>query len=138
MHRKLYWDLNAVIDLLDSGRPRHEEAKALWHFCVMEEITIIISEDMLSTIYYVQKDKRKALDFFEVILREWEIVPFGKTVIEKAITLSKEKSVDFEDALQCFCAKEQECEALITHDRAFAACGIDAFGAQEFMELRPQ
>ncbi len=71
---------------------------------------IYINEDLLSTIYYVAKDKRKVLLFIEkVILDDWSVVHFGKSVIAGATRFALEKDCDLEDALHYFCVKECEC-----------------------------
>ena len=38
--------------------------------------------------YYIAKEKQRVLDFFNVILKEWDIVSFGKSVIIEAIDLT--------------------------------------------------
>ena len=94
----------------------------------------MISEDMLSTIFYINKDINQTLEFFKVITKRWEIVPFGKEVIKNAINLSLEKNLDLEDMLQCLCAKENGCNTFITNDKKFYDCGISVYNANEFLE----
>jgi predicted nucleic acid-binding protein len=93
----------------------------------------VISEDMLSTLFYIQKDKRKTLEFFKVIYKRWVISSFGKDVIKKAIDLSFENSLDLEDVLQCLCAKENGCDVLITNDKKFYDCDIKIMTIKEFL-----
>jgi predicted nucleic acid-binding protein len=89
---------------------------------------------MLSTIYYLIKDKKKVLMFLKDILIEWNVVPFNKDVVLKAIEISLETKKDFEDMLQCLTAKKYSC-ILITNDRKFVNCGIEIAG-YDFMKMK--
>jgi len=124
MHR-LFLDTNIVLDFLDRQRVDHEKAKALIKDIVVNEHQVVISEDMLSTVYYIHKEKPKVLDFFETILKEWEVVPYGPKVIAQAIAHCRMSGEDFEDALQCLCAKENGCIYIVTSDKGFAQCGVE-------------
>ena len=91
-----------------------------------------MSEDMLSTIYYINSDKEYTLMFFEKMIRKWGIVHFGEQVIKDAIELSQKNNSDLEDTLQCLCAKANGCEALITEDKRFIDCGLKVLSYEEF------
>lgn len=49
----IFLDTNIVLDIIDSSRVNHPLAKELWKLLVLNECKIMISEDMLSTIYYI-------------------------------------------------------------------------------------
>jgi len=51
-------------------------------------------------------------------------VAFGKNIIKRTIELSLQRSLDLEDVLQCLCAKENSCEAIMTNDKKFCDCGL--------------
>lgn len=55
-----------------------------------------------------------------------------KEVIKSGIELAIEKNIDFEDILQCLCAKENG--YLITNDKKFYDCGIKIMTTKEFIE----
>jgi predicted nucleic acid-binding protein len=132
---KIFFDTNVVLDIIDSTRLGHDNAIKLWKKLLMKDYLIFISEDMLSTIFYINKiDKISTLEFFQLILKRWQIVPFGKGVIENAINLSLEKNLDLEDTLQCLCAKENGCEVLITNDKKFYDCGISIYTTEKFLK----
>jgi len=131
MSKSVYLDINIVIDILDTNRPNSQSAKRLLKHLSHEDIKIIISEDMLSTIFYIVKNKQAVLEFFRVIQKRWTISPFGQDVIKDAIELSLEKNLDFEDVAQCLCAKENGCIALITSDKSFYDCGITPYTSDE-------
>lgn len=132
----VYFDTNIVLDILDTRRSNHHKIKLLLQKVIESNLKIVISEDSLTTIYYIAKDKLKVLDFFNVILEQWEIVSFGKTAIADAIALCKaDKKLDFEDAVQCVCAKEKGCSLLITSDKTFVECGISIVDIDAFLAL---
>jgi predicted nucleic acid-binding protein len=132
---KIFFDTNIIIDILDFDRINHKKAISIWESLVMKDGEIFISEDMLSTIFYINKDnKENTLDFFKLIQNRWNIVSFGKEVIIDAINLSLEKNLDLEDVLQCLCAKENDCNIFLTNDKKFYDCGIKIMTTKECLE----
>lgn len=131
---KIYFDTNVVLDIIGPYRPNHNKATLLWELAVVNNYQITISEDMLSTIFYINRDNRYTLNFFKVIYKRWTILPFGKEIIKKAIDLSLKDDLDLEDTLQCLCAKENECDLFVTSDKKFYDCGIKIVG-YEYFEL---
>ncbi len=127
MHKNIFLDTNIIIDFLDEERESHQLAVNLFQYLIEEEREIYISEDMLSIIYFIIKDKHRVLNFLEDIVDEWNIVSFGKDVVKEAIKLSKKSEKDFEDILQCLIAKKFNC-VLITNDKDFVDCGISIVG----------
>ena len=120
--------------MLDSSRQNGNSIRVLWEKLILDKYTIVMSEDMLSTIFYIHKDKRKTLEFFKIIHKRWTISAFGKDVIKNAIDLSLEENLDLEDVLQCLCAKANGCDVFITNDKKFHNCGIKVVSTEEFLE----
>ncbi|KIM02804.1 MAG: hypothetical protein KU28_05490 [Sulfurovum sp. PC08-66] len=131
--KKVFLDTNIVLDIIDKNRLNHMKAKGIWEILIKNHSTIMISEDMLSTLFYINKDDSYTLEFFKLIQNRWDIVSFGTTVISNAIELSLEKTLDFEDVLQCLCAKENGCDVFITNDKKFYNCGIEIMTIEEFL-----
>ena len=121
---RVFIDTNIVLDLLIEDRKNHDKSKQLFSYLILNNYEIVISEDMLSTIFYVAKNKDKTLNFFQEIQDEWVISAYGKDVLSNSFTFALENSADLEDTLQCFCAKENGCEQIITSDKKFVLCGI--------------
>ncbi|QCI27923.1 type II toxin-antitoxin system VapC family toxin [Caminibacter pacificus] len=121
---KIFLDTNIIIDLLDSKRKNHTKAKNLFIKLIENDFEVFISEDMITTIYYILKGNEKILEFFEKIIEEWNIVGFGKDTILESINYCKKHKTDLEDVLQCICAKNNGCELFITNDKKFINCGI--------------
>jgi predicted nucleic-acid-binding protein len=99
-------------------------AKNLLIKLIEQDYKIFISEDMITTIYYILKGNEKILDFFEKILKKWNVVGFGEETILQSINYCKQHKADLEDVLQCFCAKNNGCDLFITNDKKFINCGI--------------
>jgi len=135
MATKIFLDTNVVVDIIDSSRATHKKAFELLEYLILSDYTICISEDMLTTLFYILKDKKATLMFFEnLIFIDWEILIFSLDTIKLATSLSLEKDLDLEDMLQCLCAKENACDVLITNDKNFCECGIKVSTIEEFLK----
>ncbi len=133
--KKVFLDTNILLDFLNQERPNHKLAYILLYFLEMHEYEIVISEDMITNIFYIEKSKKSVLNFInDALLNGWIISPFGSDVIKKAIELSLQQNIDLEDLLQCLCAKENGCGVLITNDKKFYNCGVPILKAEEFLE----
>jgi len=133
-NKKVYLDTNVVADIIDTSRQNHSDALELLKKLIINNYEIVISEDMLSTLYYILNDKEKTLQFFqEVVFVDWNVLAFGNSVLQNATKLSFEKKLDFEDLLQCLCAKENGCGHLITNDIKFYDCGVKVLTTEEFL-----
>ncbi|CAA6808223.1 MAG: Putative nucleic acid-binding protein [uncultured Sulfurovum sp.] len=132
--KNIFLDTNIILDFLDKKRPLHTESKALISKLITEDYSIFISEDMLSTIFYISKDKEKVLLFFETIIDKWSVVPYGVALISQAITNCKtHQGQDLEDTLQCLCAKKHDCVYIITSDKGFVDCGVEVLNYDEML-----
>jgi len=131
---KIFLDTNIIIDFIDTSRKNHLKAKKLIVKLIEKEYEIFISEDMISTVYYVLKGIPELLIFFEKVLEEWNIVAFGKKTIIESIEYCKKNNADLEDAMQCFCAKNYGCKWLITNDKKFVNCGIEIMDYDSFLK----
>ena len=130
---KIFLDTNIVLDFLNADRIKHKISVQLIETLVSNSYQIIISEDMLSTIFYLSKNKQQTLSNLNIIQQEWYISVFGEDVIKNAIDLSITNNLDLEDTLQCLCAKQNNCDALITNDKYFYDCGMKIQTANEFL-----
>lgn len=133
-NKLVFLDANILLDIIGSNRPEYHEAKELWKILTIKNYKISISEDILTNVYYISKEKDKVLEFFKVIQNRWLIFSFGKEVIKSGIELAIEKNLNLEDILQCLCAKENGCGYLITNDKKFYDCGIKIMTTKEFIE----
>ena len=49
---KVFFDLNIIIDIIDTDRINNKKAVALMQNLMRRQDTIVISEDSISTLYY--------------------------------------------------------------------------------------
>jgi len=130
--QKVFLDTNIILDFLDKKRPLHLNAKSLISKLIMNDFEIVMSEDMLSTIFYITKDKESVLAFFRTIMNKWNVVPYSTLLILEAIELCQNnKGQDLEDTLQCLCAKKYDCIYVVTSDEGFVDCGIEVLSYEK-------
>jgi predicted nucleic acid-binding protein len=125
MEHKVFLDANIVLDLLSSERPNHARAKKLIRTLIEQNARICISEDIITTVYYIAQNKQQALAFFQAVQKRWQMLSFGHKVIAKALGDAMEHAYDLEDTLQCLCAREHGCTLIVTEDRGFVPCGVE-------------
>ena len=135
MESRVFLDANIVLDLLSQQRPNHSQAKMLILMLIEQNIQICISEDILTTVYYIAKDKQQVIVFFQTMQKRWLILPFGHDVIAQALEYSLEKNTDLEDTLQCLCAKKNGCTMIVTNDKKFVDCGVEIVNYERFLKL---
>jgi predicted nucleic acid-binding protein len=133
VNKKIFFDINIVIDIIDEARTHHREAKKTIAKTIEEDYDIFVSEDMITTVFYILKGNPKVLYFFKSIIQRWNVVPFGSDVIEESIDFCIQNESDLEDTLQCMCARKNGCGVFLTSDRAFVACGINIMTYEEFL-----
>jgi len=134
---KIFLDINIVADIIDTNRPHHRQSLDVLKKSIMNDYEICISEDMITTLFYILKDKKMTLEFLQnLVFVDWSVLIFEKSVLEKSVQLSLDKNLDLEDVLQCLCAKENDCDIFITNDKKFYDCGIDILSSEEFYQLK--
>ena len=133
-NKKVFLDTNIILDFLDKKRANHLKVESLMRYLILNDYTIVLSEDMLSTIFYINKDNKKVLNFFKMILVKWKIVSYGVELIQNAVDIAIEKSLDLEDLMQCLCAKSNGCTILITEDKGFYDCGVEVYNTNDFLK----
>lgn len=55
MSKSVFLDTHVVLDFLDLSRDGNSKAVSLMQYLIMNDWIIVISEDMLSTIYFIDK-----------------------------------------------------------------------------------
>ena len=133
--KNIFLDTNVVLDLVLSNRPNHKFTKLLVE--KLESYNIFISEDMITTIYYISKNnKKEILEFLNIIIDEWNVVCFNKIVMKKGVKFALKNNKDLEDTLQCFCANMNSCEILLTNDKKFVKCcdDIEIITTEQFLK----
>lgn len=123
--KKVFFDTNILLDFLDNRRLQHSAARELVYFLLRNEIKIVFSEDMISTIVYLVRKNQNAqkalVQVFEQITYDSNIIicSFGEMVIRNACNYFLKNDGDFEDILQYFCAEKEGCSAIYSNDKGF-------------------
>ena len=134
MGKKIFLDTNIVADIIDAKRANHSQAIRVMEKLIENDYRVCISEDILTTLFYISKSKAQTLEFFKnVILVDWEILNFCKEILQEGIDIALTERVDLEDILQCLCAKHNGCETIITNDGGFYDCGLDIACCEQFL-----
>jgi len=133
MTANIFLDTNIVLDFLDDQRLHHENSQRLIRQLTQDNWRITMSEDMLSTIFYIRKNPNVVLEFYQYILRHWEIVSYGRELMQEAVNLAQKYAWDLEDTLQCLCAKKEDCAIIVTEDKAFVDCGVEILDYKGFL-----
>ncbi|MCK9373089.1 MAG: type II toxin-antitoxin system VapC family toxin [Sulfuricurvum sp.] len=134
MGKKIFLDTNIVADLIDANRVNHSPAIRMMEKLIEDDCGVCISEDILTTLFYISKSKAQTLEFFKnVILVDWEILSFGKETLHEGVDIALTEGVDLEDTLQCLCAKHNGCETIITNDSGFYGCGLNIVSSEQFL-----
>ena len=121
--KKVYLDTNIFLDYFNTERIYHNEARQLMYYLLTNNIQIVFSEDMISTIAYLIK--KENLNNFTHFLKDisleknFNITSFGVSVINMACDYYDKYQGDFEDYLQYFCAEKEGCCAIYTMDKKF-------------------
>ena len=133
MENKIFLDTNIILDFIIPDRANYQLAKQSFQKVVEQNYEVFISEDIISTTYYIAKGYREeCIAFFQGALEFWKIVSFGNSVLKKSFDFSLKHKTDLVDTLQCFCAKENGC-IFLTGDKKFVDCGVKMVTYDEFL-----
>lgn len=118
-----FLDTNILLDMFDDTR--NTSQKSIIFIQNKNNLSYSCSEDMVSTFFYVtQKNhsNEKIITFWNNLRKNSKIFHFGDIVLEKSFEYCKQnENADLEDVLQAFCAKENNCDALVTNDKKFVS-----------------
>jgi predicted nucleic acid-binding protein len=124
--RKVFVDLNVILDVLDATRSRHTKAKEVLSRAIENDDTLVMSVDMLTNFFYIchkKFDCHQMLNYMAFIQETFVLCDFSKQTLETAmaeyenICHAQNHHADFEDLLQLACAKEQHCTIFLTEDK---------------------
>lgn len=124
--RRIFVDANVINDIYDANRPYHEASFACLEACLQQNLTLVTSCDLVTTIYYITtktQGNAKALAALEQIQSIFEIAPFANRELEAAIQLMQQDSdyCDLEDTIQYILAKATGCDVILSNDTKFVA-----------------
>ena len=134
MKGKIFVDTDIIYDLLAKREPHYQSAAYLFTKADEGRIQIFISALSIANIHYLLSKQLSTLEAKQ-ILRKFRllvhIVPLNEKIIDLA--LNSDFS-DFEDAIQYYCALENDIELLLTRNlRDYKKAQIVTMTAQDYI-----
>lgn len=115
--KKIFWDTNVLLDLLDNKRPAHTQAKELKEFLKQTSSQCLCAWHSLSVLEYVgmkEFGKEDTWDIIREIVEEFIIPKTGTEEAKRAFTYL---SGDYEDAMQTASAVIGGADYFVTGDQ---------------------
>lgn len=138
MIKKVFFDANIILDMIDSDRGNVESVRQLVYNALMKDIVLYTSCDILSNVYYVARKKLEKSILIEEMLRILEIfdiVTIDKPLAKNALLENKiNLPSDFEDLLQSQCAMVSECDLIVTNDKKFVKGKVKHLSLEEALK----
>ena len=139
MIKKIFFDANIILDMIDSDRGNVDMVKKLVYNALVKDISLYTSCDILSNVYYVGRKKLAKNILVEEMLRILEIfdiVAIDKAIAQKALLENKMNlPLDFEDLLQGQCAVVSECDLIVTNDKKFVEGDVKHLSLEEAVKI---
>ncbi len=134
----LLLDTNIFLEyLLDQERAN--EVTAFFHWVHQQQIPVICTHYSIHSIestLSARKEWTKLLDFLSFIEKMASIAVYETSIPEeqKITQLVSEKNLDFDDALQYFVAKKNNCGAIVSFDHHFDKTDLARKTPADFLE----
>ena len=138
--RRIFVDANVINDIFDANRPFHEASFACLQACLQQNISLVTSCDLVTTIYYITtktQGRETALQALAQIQSIFEIAPFANRELDAAVQLMQaDKDYnDLEDTIQYILAKNNGCELILSNDAKFVAKDLRVMNSQGALAL---
>lgn len=133
--KKIFLDTNILLDFV-TRRDGFEEASAILQFG--EENKVLLSTSILSmaNTAYVARRGRTKEELYELLQGLSEMIrtlSMNENQLQEALSII---ATDFEDVLQYVCAKEHNCDAIITRNKKdFLYSCIPLYTPLEFLQI---
>ncbi len=136
MKHKVFVDTDIIYDMLAERQPHYQAAAKLFTLSDEGKILIFISALTVANIHYLIS-KQLSSDEAKQIIRKFKllvnIVPINEKIIDLALNSDFK---DFEDAIQYYCALENDIELLLTRNlKDYKKAQISVMTAQDFINL---
>jgi predicted nucleic acid-binding protein len=134
--KRVFVDSDVILDIAFARMPFLENSKLLLSLLENGLAIGFISSNSIANIYYILRkagDDAKARFFISNILKYLTVVSSTHSNILDAL---KSDFSDFEDALQYFCAIENQCECIVTRNlEDYKKSKLDVYLPLEFLNL---
>lgn len=131
---KLFLDTNIVLDLLQYREPWVHDTLVLFQLAKEKRVELIVTDLTFVNVVYIagkNVDKKKLNETLIGLKKYLTIVPIGDACIEQALSGDY---ADFEDAVQCFAAKREKVDYILSRDeKGFNMSEIPVMNVTEFL-----
>ncbi len=136
MKTDVFVDTDIIFDLLANRDPHYQAAAKLFTKADEGKIKIFISALSIANLHYLLS-KQLSSEGAKNALRKLRLVVHVLPLNEKVIDLALNSEFsDFEDAIQYFCATENDIEILLTRNlRDYKKAQIATMTAQDFINF---
>ncbi|MCX6304593.1 MAG: PIN domain-containing protein [Bacteroidetes bacterium] len=136
MKRKIFADTDITYDMLANREPHYQAAARLFTLSDAGKIQIFISALTIANIHYLIS-KQLSSNEAKQIIRKFKLLVNIAPINEKIIDLALNSDFkDFEDAIQYYCALENDVEVLLTRNlKDYKKAQIPVMTAQDFINL---
>ena len=127
---KIFLDTNIFLDLL-LKRDGAKESALILNSCYENIFQGFISDITLLNIDYIaSKQATNVYDFLKLLNDTFKIIGFDNKMFDLVLKIDND---DLEDSVQYICAKDSDCEIIITNDKNFYRGKIKVVTSREFI-----
>jgi predicted nucleic acid-binding protein len=136
MKEIVFVDTDIIYDLLSQRQPFYQSAAKLFTMADENKVKITVSALSIANIHYLIS-KQLSSEHAKQILRKFKILIEIVQIDGKIIDLALNSDFnDFEDAIQYYCALENDCNILLTRNlKDYKKAQITVMTAQDFINL---
>jgi len=129
---KIFLDTNIFLDTL-LNREGQSNATQVLNACANGQFNGYVADITLLNIDYVARKQVKDVKLFlETIVDTFVIVGADNITFTEAFKIDNN---DLEDSVQYLCAKQHECEVIVSNDKDFYRGETAVLSCSEFMQL---
>jgi predicted nucleic acid-binding protein len=136
MNQKLYLDCDIILDLLAERQPFYKHAAQLITLIERKEVAGFVSPLVFANLFYILgklktgNEAKRILNKLKMLVT---ILPVNGRIIEMALNSGLN---DFEDAIHCYTALENQVETLITRNkRDYHRANLNVYTAEEYLKI---
>jgi len=133
---KVFVDSDIILDVLSCREPFYDSAVILFSLIEKGKLEGYTSTIVFSNVHYVLRkrvSRQIAMESLKYLKSLIQILPIDKRATELALDSEFD---DFEDAIQYFCAEQNDIKYLITRNKIdYAKAEINILSAMEFISM---